>query len=68
MLAVKEGRKQEGICGKRLAELKTAKAAKHRSADAIDNIPQIYLLINGTVAAKGINDIDLKEILKSIKP
>ena len=34
----------------------------------IDNIPQIYLLINGTVAAKGINDIDLKEILKSIKP
>ena len=34
----------------------------------IDNIPQIYLLINGTVMAKGINDIDLKEILKSIKP
>ncbi len=34
----------------------------------IDNIPQIYLLINGTVMAKGINDIDLKEILKSITP
>ena len=34
----------------------------------IDNIPQIYLLINGTVVAKGINDIDLKEILNSIRP
>ena len=34
----------------------------------IDNIPQIYLLKDGTVVAKGINDIDLKEILKSIRP
>ena len=34
----------------------------------IDNIPQIYLLKEGTVVAKGINDIDLKEILKSIRP
>ena len=34
----------------------------------IDNIPQIYLLKEDTVVAKGINDIDLKEILKSIRP
>ena len=34
----------------------------------IDNIPQLYLLKDGTVVAKGINDIDLKEILKSIRP
>ena len=33
----------------------------------IDNIPQIYLLKEGTVVAKGINDIELKEILKSIR-
>ena len=34
----------------------------------LQNIPAIYLLINNTVVAKGINDIDLKEILNSIKP
>ena len=34
----------------------------------LQNIPAIYLLINNTVVAKGINDIDLKEILNSIRP
>ena len=34
----------------------------------LENIPAIYLLVNGTVVAKEINDIDLKEILNNIKP
>ena len=34
----------------------------------LENIPAIYLLINNIVVAKGINEIDLKEILNSIKP
>lgn len=32
----------------------------------LQNIPAIYLLINNIVVAKGINEIDLKEILNSI--
>jgi peroxiredoxin len=34
----------------------------------LENIPAIYLLINNIVVAKGINEIDLKEILNNIKP
>ena len=32
----------------------------------LQNIPAIYLLINNIVVAKGINEIDLKEILNNI--